>query len=255
MAVIALKGVRNARDLGGIQTPDGRLKPHMLIRSAHLGGATAGDIGVLRGDAGVSRIVDLRTRREHEEMPDVPMPGVDHALMPIFDQIAVGITHETAGATGVSSVDPSDMEALYRTMVTGACRDRLAEAVRSIMEHDYARGAVLFHCTEGKDRTGIVALTLLSILGVPYDAIVEDYLFTNKANARRARQYWWAALIGEHSRSAARSVHATFTAHETYLAAAIGAMRAEFGSVERFIEQGLRIDEASARAFRKTLLE
>lgn len=51
------------------------------------------------------------------------------------------------------------------------------------MGHDFSKGSVLWHCTEGKDRCGLLSAVLLLTLGVKRSTIMEDYLLTNRVNA------------------------------------------------------------------------
>ena len=91
---------------------------------------------------------------------------------------------------------PVTWEDLYRMIVaTESCRKNLGIAVKTVMEHDFSEGAVLWHCTEGKDRCGLLAAMLLSALGVSREDIMEDYLLTNEVNAPKAEMYYQHMLM------------------------------------------------------------
>ena len=55
-----------------------------------------------------------------------------------------------------------------------SCRENLGKAARCVMEHDFSKGCVLWHCTEGKDRCGLLSAVLLLALGVERSTIMED---------------------------------------------------------------------------------
>ena len=80
--------IRNMRDLGGLRTADGRkIKPQMLIRSAHLVQAEEQDT------ENISEVIDLRTPAERQESPDRTY-GCEYTPLPVFEEINAGISHE-----------------------------------------------------------------------------------------------------------------------------------------------------------------
>ena len=162
--------IRNIRDLGGIQTSYGlTIRPGCLIRSGNLHNATPADL------EGVSEIIDFRTNLEEEKMPDRIPNGKAYRRIPIFNESAAGITRE-GNISGVP-----DMEKLYRAMLTEeSYRLQLQEILRIIFNHDYTKGALLWHCTAGKDRCGIVTALVLTTLGVDRNSIMADYLRSNE---------------------------------------------------------------------------
>jgi len=253
---IGLKGLKNTRDFGGMRAVGGTVRPHMLLRSAHLHDLPPRNAALLRDEYNVRLIVDLRTETECAEKPDVEIPGVEHRHMPIMDEATVGITHEQASDDRTTLLARlPEMNELYRALVRGDNLERLAEAVTLIMESAGPDGAVLFHCTEGKDRVGITAFILQWILGVPYAAIVEDYLYTNNVARARARRYYWMVRLLKRDKIAAARVRSLFMADEAYLNAALDEIQGSFGDVDCFIAEGLGLSGARQQAFRTRLLE
>lgn len=154
---IGFEKIQNARDLGGLHTADGRIiASGLLIRSANLAKATEADRKILREEYHLAKIIDLRTEIERGEKPDATMDAVEYLAIPIFEAGAAGISHEKRnGSTQLLAILPK-MEPLYREMVTDpSCRENLGRAARCVMEHDFSKGSVLWHCTEGKDRCGL----------------------------------------------------------------------------------------------------
>ena len=89
---IIFEKISNARDMGGLRTAQGRIiSSGLLIRSANLTDATEADRNVLREKYRPSKIIDLRTDIERNEMPDKAMASVEHLPIPIFDNAAAGI--------------------------------------------------------------------------------------------------------------------------------------------------------------------
>ncbi len=74
-----LQGVPNFRDLGGLETADGRkIKPHKLLRGGHLAQLTPGDRQLLTETYDLKTVIDLRTGKERSQKPDQALPGVEN---------------------------------------------------------------------------------------------------------------------------------------------------------------------------------
>ncbi|WP_240945220.1 tyrosine-protein phosphatase [Rhodococcus sp. HNM0569] len=159
-----LEGVENARDLGGYATVDGRhVRTGKVLRTAALDDATPTDLARLT-ELGVTDVDDLRTVYERTVAPDLVPEG------------ATANWYDALGGSPVTTL--VDMPSAYRAFVTGPGANQAFGAVlRDLVESD---GAVLYHCSAGKDRTGWTTAVLLTILGVPRDTIEEDYLLSNR---------------------------------------------------------------------------
>ena len=229
--------IRNMRDLGGLRTADGRkIKPQMLIRSAHLAQAEEQDT------KNISEVIDLRTPAERQESPDLTY-GCVYTPLPVFEEINAGISHEEKARERAIP----NMEILYGMLI-----ERYPDAFRRIllriMQHDYSKGAILWHCTEGKDRCGITTALVLEMLGVDRETIMEDYLKTNLVNIPKAAEIH-DRLLETHGKEFADSVYRAFIADECYLKSAWKVMG------DNFLTEKLGIDQEEIEAFRKLILE
>ena len=229
--------IRNMRDLGGLRTADGRkIKPQMLIRSAHLAQAEEQDT------ENISEVIDLRTPAERQESPDRTY-RCEYTPLPVFEEINAGISHEEKARERAVP----NMEILYGMLI-----ERYPDAFRRIllriMQHDFSKGAILWHCTEGKDRCGITTALVLEMLGVDRETIMEDYLKTNLVNIPKAAEIH-DRLLETHGKEFADSVYRAFIADECYLKSAWKAMG------DNFLTEKLGIDREQIEAFRKLILE
>ncbi|GAB3605104.1 hypothetical protein GCM10027413_05130 [Conyzicola nivalis] len=165
---IDISGVRNARGIGGLQTLDGRLvRDGLVFRSAGLHAITQAGRQQLAG-LGVSTILDLRGTTETEKEPD-QFPGVRVVSLPLHepsDPEAGIVLGAVAGASGGPA-----LREVYREIAL----TRGAEIVAGLRAITSAEGAVLAHCTAGKDRTGVFVALLLAAIGVRDDQIVRTY--------------------------------------------------------------------------------
>lgn len=251
-----LQGVPNCRDMGGLVTESGKsIRPNMLIRSAHLVNATPQDTDELTREHRLSMVIDLRTDFGITREPDVRIPGVTYVHAPIFDDSVLGITHDNdkdADLQGYkSALNVPPMEDLYRMMVLQEdCRENLGHIMRTIMEHDYETGSVLWHCSEGKDRCGLVSALVLAALRVNAHTIMEDYLLTNLVNKAKAQKYYEEVLAETGSEVIASTIEQAFLAKESYLVAAFGAILESYGPIETYMEQGLGVSLNTIESFR-----
>jgi protein-tyrosine phosphatase len=171
---VVLKGAANFRDLGGYETTDGhRVKWGEIYRSADISKLTDSDLAVLR-DRKISYDVDLRGHQEARQAPDRLNPGTDYILLPAGSD---GLNNWMKSISQVKGRGGDSLMIVFYSNI-----DSLALRYKPFFDKLLALPpgqALVFHCTAGKDRTGIGAALLLYALGVPYDTIVNDYLATN----------------------------------------------------------------------------
>ncbi len=252
---ISFEGVPNCRTLGGLPAAGGsRVADGRLFRSALLAAATPEDLRRLHEELGVTLVVDLRTSWEREEKPDREVPGAAFLARPVFDDPKPGVSHEEKLEQGPPPIP--DMADVYRLMVSEEkCRANLGAAVREIMEHVIGRrGAALWHCTEGKDRCGLVSAMLLTALGAERSLIREDYLLTNRVNGPKSEKIRAELLAAGKTAEEADHVRDLVLAKEEYFDAAFEIVDRDFGGAETYLREGLAIPEATIRAFRDAAL-
>ena len=253
---ITFEKIQNARDLGGLKNKDGQtIRTGMLLRTANLSETTEGDMRKLSEEYRLSKVIDLRTEMERNQKPDVLPETVEYVVNPIFDERVFGISHEKSEQLNLDEMEVPALEDLYRMMLgEEMCRENFGRAVRLVMEHDFTTGSVLWHCTEGKDRCGLLAVFLLSALGVEREVIFEDYLLTNETNVPKA------AMVGKQleamgmSEARIEAIKNTFLAKESYLNAAYEVVEKQYGDMDGFLRKGLGISEKTIVRFREKVL-
>ena len=189
---IELDGAPNTRDLGGIITACGReIKHGMLFRSGDLSALSDKDIKTLE-DFGITLLVDLRTETERAGAPDKSLSGARVLDLQVVEEEILGITKN-----GDNSVDAlieilkdtdfdiiSLMTKMYETIINSeAAVKAYSKFFKEILANE--SGAVLWHCSAGKDRAGMATAFILMALGVPRETIIEDYLLTNRYAGKR----------------------------------------------------------------------
>ena len=261
MGKIELHGAPNTRDLGGIPTRDGRaLRPSLLLRSGELSRLTREDAETLRR-VPLTTVVDFRTERERTLQPDTVIPGVTYEACPIIEQMQGGITREA---------EPSDIPPFFLGAMRAGmdAENKMTDLYTPLVESAYSvahyrqffelvlrqgDGALLYHCTAGKDRVGVGTMLLLTALGVERETILEDYLRTNEYVA--AVTEWTVERVRQYTDDPAAvfAVRAFDAARERYLGAAWQSIDARYGSVEAFLEQALGVGAPERAALREKI--
>ena len=180
----------NLRDLGGIGA--GIIPQRLFLRSGKLSILTPAECAEVCKRYHIQCVIDLRTPGESAEFPD-PLPeGVEYLQIPLLKDAAVGITHET-GSDPMTIIrnlrkHPEklmemvpDFKTLYKDVVTDEySRSQLDKVVATLRMNAEKGITTLFHCTAGKDRTGIASMALLKSYGIGNEEIVRDFMRTNR---------------------------------------------------------------------------
>ncbi|UVO55789.1 tyrosine-protein phosphatase [Sphingomonas sp. SUN039] len=237
-------GIHNFRDYGGYATADGgRLKTGALFRSGQHVGATADDLTAV-AELGLGTVIDLRGNSERRDYPCTRPEGFAAEVF-FFDG-------ETAGRGGAPHVEAAreiaEAHDAHRAMVDLYAfmpfRPNLISVLRmyfaALAERD---GAHLLHCLAGKDRTGLGAALLHTLMGVHRDDMMADYLLTNTAGDPEARIAAGAASIrasrGPQISDAA--IRTLMSVDPAFLDAALDAIVAAHGSVEDYARDVLGV--------------
>lgn len=248
--------MHNFRDLGGYRTSDNRqLKWGRIYRSDKLSSLSEEDQNfILR--LGISQISDFRSDEERQDAPH-KLPsnaGITINELPIpleaaqIERVAARLQEEnvTADDMGHFLVEANrEMVERYTPVYKQWLQSLLSE-------ESYPQ---VFHCTAGKDRTGFGAALLLSILGVPHDVIVQDYLATNTYTAARVDhivQYVNEKTMHQVNQDVVRVL---FTVQKHYLAEAFKAIEEEYGDIDNYIETALGFTQAERATLQTLLLE
>ena len=222
----------NARDLGGYASARGgetRWRRFIRADSTH---ALSPDEARALVEMGVTDVIDLRGAVETVRRPSalVNVPGLRYKSIPLAVDIAsLGIAPEEAN-TGAD----------YLGMAENA------HAVREIMSIlADAEGIALFHCTAGKDRTGIIAALLLLLAGVDEDDVVADYMVSE----------WYI----RRSMEGIRRLHPGMPEHyarsrPAYMCGFLDLLRQKYGSVEAYLA-AMGVSPETCGRLRDKLLE
>ena len=212
----------NVRELGGYAVPGGMTRRHRFLRSGSCSSLSKRDLAYLEG-YGVRRVIDLRSDMEAPRRTDrfFGRHNIEWLNVPLFDY----------DLSDPKLVPPEGHEHNY--LIEGYLQMvSNREAVCEIME--FASGAgdddcVLFHCAAGMDRTGIVAMMLLGLVGVRRHQIIADYMysFAPIKEADRIVEHWESGKSISSDLYMAGRVEAIATVYDT--------VTSSYGSVRDYL--------------------
>ncbi len=241
--------VRNFRDIGGYLTQNGnRIIWGKVFRSGQLGHANQADREMLER-LQIKTVIDLRDDKEVEDLPDFVPSSAQYRHIFITDRVmvkraSVMIRRQRLGL---------EFNQSYKTMIL----DQGARGIGKVFQilSDPANFPVVFHCTAGKDRAGVTAALLLSLLGVPDETILADYSLSNLFAAhyireieRRIKKVRWLGWKVEH-------FYPMAAARPLVLKNALEYIHTTYGSVEKYLTEKAGVERQTIVDVRKNLLE
>lgn len=250
---LGMRGAPNFRDFGGYRTADGRrVKWGYLFRSGQLSRLSDQDLELL-DSLRLDLVCDLRRTEEQandpSRLPPLRTPRV--ASLPITPGSNSDTLENAHAQWGGSEAMHSFMVGINRDFVERQGH-RYAEMFREILAAEDAR--FLVHCAAGKDRTGFAAAIILLALGVPEATVMGDYLLTSRffhpqrELARVRAKYGMEDLDAE-------VILPMLEARREYLAEALAAIEAEFGTLETYLDKALGVGPQELQELRRRYLE
>ena len=247
MKVLNLTYTFNTRDLGGLKTKDGKtIKYNHLIRSGFLKKLSTQDIELLKSH-NLKVVVDFRSEEEFINRPDVRIDNVTYLNFPALKKdISKNKDNKHSDSNLLQLVDKENggMKLLLKTYQDLVTTEEGIKAYqnffKTLLEYD---GAILWHCSQGKDRAGLAAFLLEYALGVPMEECIKDYLYTNIAMELKIKQLTPIVLRqSNNDKTLLPHLNDVFTAKIEYLNIAIETINNTYGSIDNFIINILKVD-------------
>ena len=266
---IILDGVQNARQLGGYIGTDGKkVKNNIILRTGTLFTATADARRELSERYNVGDVIDFRMAQEAETMPEPDIKGARYHHLSVLNNIPVSKKEFELYKKLLNINDvvykykliyeqkvPVDMAENYKIMAFSDEGKAGYRKFSDILLNKPENTSVLFHCTQGKDRTGVAALLLLSALGVDRETIIADYLLTNTAYSYlldKIRSELTAANVGKEVIDYAMMLEGV---SESFIGAVLKIMDREYGSVKGYLKAELGLTDADIKRLEEMYLE
>jgi hypothetical protein len=226
---LAWPGSYNVRDLGGLPTASGRTTRFGAVIRSESPGFFEPAAWPLVEAHGVRTCVDLRSSWEVEAGPYAPPPPVQRVAAPLEEGLLDDPEFLAMGEDGRLGT------ALYFRPYLDRWPDRAAAALRAIGAAP--PGGVVFHCERGRDRTGLIAILLLRLAGVPDEVIIADHISTDERLREHGLALGHVPLDGEDD---------LYRGHGTDAEATLTALLADLDVEDLLRTAGADPDETSA---------
>jgi len=256
---LGIASVPNLRDLGGYETNDGATVVRGLVyRSNQLAAISPEDMEKI-AKLGLKNDYDLRTEAERTPLPDELPPGVNNIWLDVLKDASGSAPTSLLALLqnpkeGNEALGDGKIEAVFIT----SYRDFVSLSSAKTAYHEFFTSLAdqnklpaLFHCTTGKDRTGWAAAAFLTLLDVPKETVMKDYLRSNDYILPLYKEVIDGFVDGGGEASIPQAI---FGVKVEYLEASFDEMQTKYGTIENYFSEGLGIDATTQKALRDMYL-
>lgn len=258
--------IENARQLGGYIGADGKkVKDNVLIRTAGIDGISDETVEKLAEEYHVKYVVDFRMDYERERTADKVIPGAENIAISVYEldmtdpkmvemMRRIGEAGDDSLQKSIEYAKTGYLSLLYTQILLSEAGQKGYARFFDILLKNKG-GAVLWHCTYGKDRTGVAAALVLYALGVDEDVIMRDFLMSNEVYRDNI-----AYLENELKNKGCddmvmKEAQAMAGVKGEYLAAAFEAVKSKYGSIQDYIKNQLGVSDEKIAKLRDMYLE
>lgn len=241
------------------------VRSHMLLRTAHLHDASDEDVRRLREDYHLRRVFDFRSLGEAEFLPDREVEGSTHHLLPTIDLSAERVTEQPIPQEAFLDLENHIVNYSFYPEVQQMAANMYPSLIRSeYSQLQYATflrliietpdGGVLWHCFQGKDRTGWGAAFILSAIGVDREQIIEDFDRSNDAYrdlVERLNSEIIARGGGEQEMDVVQAFMGVSTKN---FRSTLDLIDREFGGMQLYLQEQLLLSDDDLRLLRRRYL-
>jgi len=263
-----INGTLNFRDLGGYQTKDRKtVQWGCLYRSAQLDRLSERGITELV-NLGIRTVIDLRFTNEINNYPTIKA-AVPEAKIISWDQEKTGDSEgrshkmQMSWRDSLESLDPKQVKEAMRVNYPEKLYSHAAIYRKMLLCIAEAKTPLLLHCAAGKDRTGVAAALILSLLNVSEETIIEDYLLTQSQLEGRIESWLAGGATNSKnnqdfqnslSRYPKHVLAPIFSAEKAYITTLLDYVQQTYGSFEVYALEKLAIKSNDIDRIRSHLL-
>lgn len=262
---IAFEGIENVRDMGGLVMQDGQtVRTGMLVRGGCLAKATDSDVAILKEKYHLTDVFDFRFEAEANAAPDRIIDGVSYTHLSTLPKALI----EGFSSSGRSDSVKMDKKSMMETLMKYAFEPKAQTMARqlypaivtdSAAHHYYgmflrgvlnAKGGVLWHCSQGKDRAGWASAFLLAALGASRDTIVEDFDLSNQSYARQVEALTANVQEKKGGKDAVAFIRAMVGVSRENFEATLDLIDQKYGSLSQYLDNQLGFSKEEEQQLR-----
>ena len=249
--ILPIEGSVNFRDIGGYATAEGLvIRPKQVYRSGTLSELT--DLGVQQlATLKIGTIVDLRSNEERDKSPDRLPDGVRYLHRPITDPSRIPKLRTLWTVFWQRNDLGTVILDVYKRIMLDANGAIIGEILDLIAENN---GAVLIHCTAGKDRTGLFIALLLTLLDIPASSVMQDYAVSNQFTDVFANLIKRDISVLRRVGLSDEQIRPIISADPPILNAALQHIDDRYGSLANYLNTQAGIDAAKIKRLQQLLL-
>lgn len=257
--LIGITGAHNSRQLGGYQIGNKKIKNDLLLRTAAISGLTEADSVLLADKYRVQRIYDFRGKNEAMTSPDVIPGNAGYLSLSISFDVSENVSEKKQSQEEMimmllqNADNPlvQDMcDHMYdKIFFDEASQDVYRRFFADLVSLDPKDGAVLWHCTQGKDRAGSASAMLLAALGADRDLIMADFTLS--------KNYYdpFVAKIPVNNDTQSKVLNTLISANPVIFEQTLDKVDAKYGSLRNYLTECLGVTPEMMETLRDRYLE
>lgn len=227
----------NFRDMGGLSTPNGPIRRGKIFRTAIFHPRTRADLRYIR-DMHLDCVVDFRTKAESTEKPDRLPEGVRHINASIFGESdSNGIAPTTNAIRSFLRMTEEELNGVREFVRRQYTEMPFSTGYRILFDLMDRGQTFAFHCTAGKDRTGVGAMLIEMALGRTPEQCRVEYMRSNDCRARETERICRLVALVSRKPHVRRFARDMITVHEHLFDTAMEAIYARYPDVDTFLAE------------------
>ena len=227
--------MRNFRDLSYLG-----LKEGMICRSDVLYQLSKEEKRFLKKEHNIRITIDLRRKEERHRLKDSFIFGTRHYALPLAADGEI----KTVDILGMKL---PEMPSFYKEIVGREKKPTWTKIFKLLLKNN--KKGILYHCSSGKDRTGVLTAVILYVLGFDKKTIYEDYLLTNKNNL------YYKEHVPESLNEEQKKAYLDYLgANKEYLDTSFAEIDKVYGSMDNFLKETCSLDEEKIKRLRNKYL-
>ncbi|WP_439425644.1 tyrosine-protein phosphatase [Oenococcus alcoholitolerans] len=253
--LLPVKGGYNFRDIGGYTSANGqKIRWGKIFRTSSMSDLDDDDLAYLK-KRDVDLVVDFRTKAEIKASPDRLLAGVDDISIPVmdFDRTESTIDYKQLNQEyEQKGIGYLKMISTYEHLISDHYSNMAYRKFFELLIDE--KNTLVFHCTAGKDRTGIASMLLMGILNINEAQIKHDYLLTDRLSKDIVAQKMAEMHRQGADQAELENIHSMWTVNIDYLERALSTLKKISGSYENYFKEFLQIDQEGIDILRNKYL-